>query len=1216
MSERTLGLDLGTNSIGWAIVERTGEICKLLDRGVTIFSEGVARDKTGEHPMVETRTNARATRRHYFRRRLKKIELLKVLVKYKLCPELTPEQLETWKKYKEYPLDKDFIEWQRTNDNCGKNPYHDRYVALNQKLDLATERDRYVLGRALYHLCQRRGFLSNRKDKSADTDGVVKSEIDNLTKKIKEEGCEYAGEYFYKLYQKGDKIRNTYMSRTEHVIKEFDAICDKQNLSDDLRKELNDAMFYQRPLKSQKGAVGKCTFEKNKARCPISHPSYEEFRMLSFMNNIRIKTLQDVDYRSLNDFERKLIAPLFFRKSKDTFEFEDIAKAIAGKKAIYCTRESNADAAYRFNFDMTTSVSNSPVTAVMRDVFGEDWIGTLRSSYAKAGKKTDEQIINDVWHALFDFDSDEKLKQWAMDNLGLDEDKAGTFVKCPIHQGYASLSLNAINKMLPYLRCGERYDRAVFMANLEKILPETVLEDADSFDDVKNQIRLTLDEYNTNSDLKKYTKYELVKDVLSGIAGVEYKDLEKLYHPSMIETYPEATLNNHGELLLGSPRIAAIKNPMAMRALFRLRHLINTLLRERKIDKCTKINIEFSRNLNNANERKAIERYQRENEKERKDAIERIKEHLKEQGYDIEPSEDDILKYQLWKEQGEQCIYTGKQIDISDFIGDNPKCDIEHTLPRSIGGDDSRMNKTLCDAYFNRSVKRAQLPAQLSNHDEIMARIEQLGWKDKIIDLKKRINRTKGGNFATKDAKDRNIQLRHFLTMQLKYWQGKYDRFTMTEVPSGFSNRQGVDIGIIGRYAREYLATVFREPNRNLIYTVKGATTAEFRKMWGLQDEYAKKERINHSHHCIDAIVIACIGKAQYDQWAVYKQKQEQTEWDNAARFTIEKPWETFTQDVKAISDELLVVHNTPDNTLKQSKKKLRKRGKVQKTASGKAIMQQGDTARASLHKQTFYGAIERNGEIKYVIRKRIDELDAKDIKNVVDESVRQIIEQQISDKGFAKAMAEPIWMNEEKGIQIKKVRMYVPSVTKPINLKPQRDLSIKDYKQFYHVSNDSNYCLAIYEGTTNKGKIKRSYKLVNNLDAVSAPKGESIVPSSDDNDYPLKWLLKVGQMVLLYEKTADEIYEANKRELVRRLYKVVGLSYLPVGTGYGSIVLRYHQEARPAGELKIQKGAWHAGEELRPSLFLYHTQFNALAQGQDFEISDDGEITFKRVKI
>ena len=77
----------------------------------------------------------------------------------------------------------------------------------------------------------------------------------------------------------------------------------------------------------------------------------------------------------------------------------------------------------------------------------------------------------------------------------------------------------------------------------------------------------------------------------------------------------------------------------------------------------------------------------------------------------------------------------------------------------------------------------------------------------------------------------------------------------MTSVPEGFSNRQGVDIGIIGKYGREYLKTVFPK-----VYTVKGSTTAEFRKMWGLQPEYAKKERVNHTHHCIDAITIACIG--------------------------------------------------------------------------------------------------------------------------------------------------------------------------------------------------------------------------------------------------------------------------------------------------------------------------------------------------------------------
>ena len=74
---KILGIDLGTNSIGWAIVERQETEYKLLDKGVNIFQDGVAHDKSGEKPAVAERTNARALRRHYFRRRLRKIETLK-----------------------------------------------------------------------------------------------------------------------------------------------------------------------------------------------------------------------------------------------------------------------------------------------------------------------------------------------------------------------------------------------------------------------------------------------------------------------------------------------------------------------------------------------------------------------------------------------------------------------------------------------------------------------------------------------------------------------------------------------------------------------------------------------------------------------------------------------------------------------------------------------------------------------------------------------------------------------------------------------------------------------------------------------------------------------------------------------------------------------------------------------------------------------------------
>ena len=73
-------------------------------------------------------------------------------------------------------------------------------------------------------------------------------------------------------------------------------------------------------------------FEPTKARCSISHPLFEEYRMLSFVNNIKIKTSDDDTLRVLSNEEKQKIIPVFFRKSKPYFDFEDIAKQLAPKK--------------------------------------------------------------------------------------------------------------------------------------------------------------------------------------------------------------------------------------------------------------------------------------------------------------------------------------------------------------------------------------------------------------------------------------------------------------------------------------------------------------------------------------------------------------------------------------------------------------------------------------------------------------------------------------------------------------------------------------------------------------------------------------------------------------------------------------------------------------------------------------------------------------------
>ena len=1206
--EKVLGLDLGTNSIGWAVIGRNEDnTCMLIDKGVHVFQDGVAHDKSGEKPAVQERTAARASRRHYFRRRLRKIELLKVLVREGFCPPLSATALKKWQNEKVYPLDEEFMRWQRSYAVPDRNPYYDRYRSLTENLDLADVRDRYVLGRALYHINQRRGFLSNRKDVADDTEsGKVKEGINQLSKEMAAAGYRYLGEYFYHLFQEDDKIRCRYTAREEHYRAEFDAICEKQGLSNHLKADLERAIFFQRPLRSQKGSVGMCSFEKGKPRCPVSHPRYEEFRMMQFLNSGRVQRPFEAEGLPLNEEEIQSVKPLFFRKSKPDFSFEEIAKRIAGK-GNYSYRENGRDDQYRFNYRMSVSVSACPVSAAIISALSlqgpDGWEEELCSLYTKAEGKSLDVILNDVWHALFFYDDGKKLSAWLSDSLQLDEEKADGLVKFRLPQGYAALSLKAINKILPWLRQGYIYSDAVFYANLPAVLPQNITGNPAKMADVIENVKTLLEEFSKDHLSRESSKVKDISDYLLGVADDVHP--EKLYHPSMIETYRAVMPDGCGRVHLGSPRTDAFKNPMAMRALFRLRALLNKLLDEGVIDTSTKINIEFARELNDSNMRKAIADWQKDQEDYRKKDAEAIRSIM---GDGYVPSDDELLKYRLYEEQNHICLYTGRQISPRMFLGGVSEFDIEHTIPRSRGGDDSQANKTLCENKFNREIKKTQIPSELVDSEVILERIA--GWKETIEDLSNQISfqRRKAKASQTKEGKDAAIRRMHYLKMRLNYWKGKYERFTMTKIPEGFSNRQGVDIGIIGKYARLYLKTLVRK-----IYVVKGATTAAFRKEWGLQNEYSKKERVSHAHHCIDAVTIACIGKNEYDRWAQYLRKEEDYQFGKGPKPHFEKPWPTFTEDVLAIPSSLIVSHYTPDNLPKLDKKKLRIRGVIQKNDNGNPMYAQGHTARALLHKDTFYGAIQKDEEVRYVVRKSLDSLDEKkDIPRIVDDAVREKILAAISEYGsLKKAVAETIWMNKEKGVPIRKVRVYTPTITSPIALKPHRDVSDKEYKRSYYVANDSNYCMAIY------GDEKPSFKLMNVLSAVGHFNGkdETWIDNVNEKGQPLRCVLRSGTMVLFYEKGPEELYSCSPEELSSRLYKVTILSSMTIQGKYryGTLTLKHHLEARPSTELKEKKGLWKNDEEFRPIIGLNHNQTRFLVEGKDFVMTVTGRIVFNR---
>lgn len=257
---KKLGLDLGTNSIGWGIIDTNNTEKPIQNCGVYIFPEGVKIEKGVESSKASERTGYRSARRLKFRRKLRKYETLKVLIEYSMCP-LTVEELEKWRKEKIYPTSQEYINWYRTDELNNWEPYFLRKKCVEEIAE------KYEIGRALYHIAQRRGFLSNRKESTkGNENGAVKEGINEITD---QKGDKTLGQYFYELKQSGEKVRARYTSRKEHYEEEFNKICTVQNISEELKEKLYNAIFFQRKLKSQKFLVGKCTFERNKPRCDM-----------------------------------------------------------------------------------------------------------------------------------------------------------------------------------------------------------------------------------------------------------------------------------------------------------------------------------------------------------------------------------------------------------------------------------------------------------------------------------------------------------------------------------------------------------------------------------------------------------------------------------------------------------------------------------------------------------------------------------------------------------------------------------------------------------------------------------------------------------------------------------------------------------------------------------------------------------------------------------
>ena len=467
-----LGLDIGANSVGWAVVEieeTNGSPVRLVDAGSRVFEIWNQTDleQGKEESKNKDRRTARLARRRLNRVRMRIKELYDHLMKAGLLPRLeesgagpdmVEKDLETIARNAALAaldreladkLEQEAVENGADEDELNRLRQVTLYLLRAKALDRPLEP--FELGRALYHLAQRRGFLSNRKApvKEDEEVGVVAQGITHLEKEMEATGARTLGEYFSRINPatEGMRIRTRWTSR-QFYLDEFKKIWESQKphhpslLTDGFKEKIHGIIFYQRPLKSQKHLIGDCELEKGAKCAPKGCLEFQNHRMLQTVNHTEVLTLQEK--RKLTQEERDKLVNTLTVKEKLTFP--QAKKLLGLKNNIRFNMEEGEDAFF-----------GNRTAGKIAAVIGED-------RWRELGKEGQENLVHD----LMSIRKPELLTRRGETVWGLDPQAAQKLAQIKLEDKYANLSRRALRKLLPHLEKGLSYTEARLIAYPEK----------------------------------------------------------------------------------------------------------------------------------------------------------------------------------------------------------------------------------------------------------------------------------------------------------------------------------------------------------------------------------------------------------------------------------------------------------------------------------------------------------------------------------------------------------------------------------------------------------------------------------------------------------------------------------------------------------------------------------------------------------------------------
>ena len=816
-SKLRLALDIGTNSIGWALYElnKYKKPCSIVSTGVRIFPSG--RSPKDYSTLNASRRQARLQRRQRDRYIQRRNLLLSLLKKHGLFPESTSacKKLEAL------------------------NPYELRAEGMKKRLDINH------FGRALFHLNQRRGFKSNRKSATDKEYGVIAQSIKTSKELMEKSSSKTYGEFLWKRFQKmienrktpgsqqenwvlarkaldaGGKDNYTVYAKREMIEDEFNKLWDKQSKYHDKlkNKELKEifkkAIFYQRQLK--KPIVGTCELT-GKKRIAKALPSFQKFRILKELNNLAYTNLGESKFVCSLDrgieFRDHIIKILF---NKNEVKFSQIEKEF---KNFFV----DIDNFSRFNLDTYSrkSLEGNKINAVLKKII-PDWINwdlDIQDRFIELlqGECKEEDFMKEDAEVLTD------LQGFSKENkLNLSDAVLRECLKCLVKlpAGHGKYSKEAIEKILPFLEKGDLEYKAIESANLL---------------------------YTDKKEKKLMRKLPLYQEILSTHC-VEIRPRAKKIDPTQSQSPAEKYKNFR------------ITNPTVHIAFNQLRLVVNDLIKIH--GKPSQIVVETARDLPlGVKSKSELEKNQKQNKKRNDEARQVIDE------FNQEKNKSNILRYKLWREQNETCVYSGRKISKSKLY--SPELEVDHILPYSQTLDDSFMNKVLVYRSTNQN-KGSSTPFEAFSHNKEK-------WRD-ILCRSGKLNKKKSWRFNA-NAMEKFQEQGDFLTRQLN------------------------DTRYISKYSKEYLESICKN-----VWVVRGQTTFLLRRVLSFE-----KSRDDHRNHTKDALIIGLVDRALVQHISniaktIEGQNKARLEDIGKAIKKEIKPWVSYKEDVKKAISKTIVSH-------------------------------------------------------------------------------------------------------------------------------------------------------------------------------------------------------------------------------------------------------------------------------------------------------------------